>query len=160
MVIELTADQRQALDANPGHPVDVVDPATNQRYVLLARAQYERLQALLDQPSLSTSAESHGRIGPMMLRSQKAFWRELAELLKLRSKKRQWVAYHGDDRLAFGATQAEVYQEGLRHGLERGDFYVGKIEEDETPPWGTLESDRSLYEYSESPDQQRSSSAL
>ena len=36
--IELTDQQRQAIQAEPGKPVDVVDPTTKQAYVLVARA--------------------------------------------------------------------------------------------------------------------------
>jgi hypothetical protein len=32
---ELTDQQRQAIQADPGMPVDVVDPATKQAYVLV-----------------------------------------------------------------------------------------------------------------------------
>jgi hypothetical protein len=46
--IELTHEQRQALQVEPGRPVEVLDPATQQRYVLLARDQYERLRPLLE----------------------------------------------------------------------------------------------------------------
>ena len=46
--IELTDAQRQALQAEQGKPVDVVDPATRRRYVLLAHEQYERVRALLE----------------------------------------------------------------------------------------------------------------
>ena len=38
--IELTYEQLQALEAEQGTPVDVVDPATQRRYVLLAHEQY------------------------------------------------------------------------------------------------------------------------
>jgi hypothetical protein len=34
--------QRQILQAEPGKPLEVVDPATQQRYVLLAWAVYDR----------------------------------------------------------------------------------------------------------------------
>ena len=36
----------------------------------------------------------------------------------------------------------------FRRGLNRGEFFVGKLEAepDGIPPWGTFESDRSLYE--------------
>ena len=46
--IELTDAQRQALQAEQGKPVDVVDPATRRHYVLLAREQYERVRTLLE----------------------------------------------------------------------------------------------------------------
>lgn len=145
--IELTDQQRQALQAEQGKPVDVVDPATKQRYVLLAHEQYERVRSLLEQPP-GVGEEARRRIGSMMLRSMQAYWRDLPELLKHRSRTRRWVAYHGDERVAFGRADVEVYQECFRRGLQRGEFYVGILETEPEgiPPWGTLESDRSLYE--------------
>jgi hypothetical protein len=85
-----------------------------------------------------------------MLRSMQAFWRDLPELLRLRSKGR-WVAYHGDERVAFAEDDVAAYQECFRRGLQRGEFYVGKLEArpDGVPPWGTLVADRSLYEFAE-----------
>jgi hypothetical protein len=59
------------------------------------------------------------------------------------------VAYHGDERIGFGKTQTEVYQECFRRGLQRGEFYVGWIEADEIPPWGTIQGDWSLYEFTD-----------
>jgi hypothetical protein len=45
--IHLTDDQRRALQAEQDRPIDVIDPATQQRYVLLAREQSERMRSLL-----------------------------------------------------------------------------------------------------------------
>jgi hypothetical protein len=42
-MIELSEAQQRALQAEQGRPVEVVDPATQQRYVLLTRQQYERI---------------------------------------------------------------------------------------------------------------------
>ncbi len=44
MAIELTPEQRQCLEAHPDLPVEVIDPATQRRYVLVAREQFDRLQ--------------------------------------------------------------------------------------------------------------------
>ncbi len=43
------------------------------------------------------------------------------------------------------------YQECFRRGLKHEEFYVGPLEADPDglPPWGTLEGDRSLYEFTE-----------
>ena len=49
--IELTNEQSQALVAEGGKPLNLVDPATMQRYVLIAQEQYERVQELLEQES-------------------------------------------------------------------------------------------------------------
>jgi hypothetical protein len=49
MAIELTPEQRQSLEAHPDLPIEVVDPATQRRYVLVAREQFDRLQPAADQ---------------------------------------------------------------------------------------------------------------
>ena len=51
-------------------------------------------------------------------------------------------------------NNALAMQEAFRRGLERSDFYVGILEADPEgiPPWGTLESDWSLYEADDSTD--------
>jgi hypothetical protein len=48
VAIELTEAQRRMLQAGRREPVEVVDPATQQRYVLLAREQYEQVRPLLE----------------------------------------------------------------------------------------------------------------
>jgi hypothetical protein len=151
--IHLTNEQVQALEHSGEQPPTAIDPRTNTAYVLVRADVYERARSLLEQALPSAPSEPRVAIAPAMLRSQQAFWRDLPELLKLKSKTRQWVAYHGDERVGFGKTKTEVYQECLRRGLQRGDFYVGKIEEEETPPWGMLEGDRSLYEFADSSEE-------
>src|SRR2546423_1437759 len=126
--IELTDAQRQALPSERGKTVDVVDPATRQRYVLLAWEQYERIRSLLEEPAPPSAPEPPAGMTSLMFQSQQAFWRDLPELLKLRSRKRQWVAYHGDERIGFGKTGTDLYQECFRRGLQRGEFYVGLLE--------------------------------
>jgi hypothetical protein len=46
-MIELTAEQHQALVANSAEPVRAIDPATNAEYVLVRAEVYERIKALL-----------------------------------------------------------------------------------------------------------------
>jgi len=152
MAIQLTEEQRQALLAE-GMPVDVVDPATQQRYVLLAREHYERVRALLEQETARETQEPSAGIPPGILRSQQAYWRDLPELMKLKSRKHQWVAYQGDARIGFGRTNVELYQACLRRGLERSEFYVGKLVADPEgiPPWGSTPIEVSLYEFTDAP---------
>jgi hypothetical protein len=45
MAIELTSEQRQAILAHPGGPIDVIDPTTQRIYVLVAREEYEKGRA-------------------------------------------------------------------------------------------------------------------
>jgi hypothetical protein len=68
------------------------------------------------------------RLDPQIERSQNAFRRDLPELLRRKDLSRQWVAYHGDQRVAFGRSKTELYQECLRRGLVRGTFVVRSIE--------------------------------
>jgi hypothetical protein len=55
-----------------------------------------------------------------------AFWHDLPQLLQERPG--QWVAYHGDRQLGFGATRFELWQECLRKGLVPEEFLVRSIE--------------------------------
>ncbi len=84
----------------------------------------------------------------MVLRAQRAFWRDLPGLLMNRRNHRKWAAYHGDERLTVTRSEVAAYQECFRRGLNRGEFYVGKLDAhaDGIPPRGTIECDRSLYE--------------
>jgi hypothetical protein len=149
VAIELTDAQRQALQAEQGPPVAVVDPATQQRYVLLAQEQYERVRMLLEEAEPPTALEPPTGMTPLMLRSQQAFWRDLPDLLQRKTKKRRWAAYHGDERIGLGKTSTELYQECFRRGLQCGEFYVGFLEPRETPPWASTPLEVSLYECSD-----------
>jgi hypothetical protein len=147
-MIELNAEQRQAMAQ--GQPVRIVDPLTHDAYVLVRAEEYERLANAPQRPA----GQPHPEIAPLMLRSQQAFWRDLPGLLMNRRNHRKWAAYHGEDRVAIARSKADAYQECLRRGLSRGEFYVGKLEAapDGIPPWGTIECDRSLYEFTD-PDE-------
>ena len=52
---------------------------------------------------------------------------DLAELMRLKSQKVRWVAYHGDERIGLGATETELYQLCTQRGLKEEEFYVGQI---------------------------------
>jgi hypothetical protein len=81
-------------------------------------------------------------------------WRDLPGLLNNRWNRGTWSAYHGEQRVAISRSEVDADQECFRRGLNRGEFYVGKLEPDPEgiPPWGTFESDRSLYEFTD-PDE-------
>jgi hypothetical protein len=51
-MIELTQQQQQALDAEP-RPARVVDPRTQQAYILVAAEQYEQIKDLFDSGPLT-----------------------------------------------------------------------------------------------------------
>lgn len=53
MTTQITDQQRAAIAAVGDRPIDVVDPQTNRRYVLISREQYERLKPLFEDDPLS-----------------------------------------------------------------------------------------------------------
>jgi hypothetical protein len=64
----------------------------------------------------------------MIQRSQQAFRRDLAQLLRTKEgQAHQWVAYHGDERIGFGLSKRRLYQECLRRGLTEQEFVVRRI---------------------------------
>jgi hypothetical protein len=142
-MIELSAEQRQAI--GQGEAVRIIDPLTQDVLVLLRAEDFECLLGISARP------EDHPpspEISPQMLRSQRAFWRDLPELLKKKRNRGKWAAYHGEERVTIVRTDVEAYRECFRRGLECGDFYVGKLKADPEgiPPWGTHHSDWSFYE--------------
>jgi len=141
-MIELNPEQRQAMAQ--GQPVRIIDPLTHDAYVLVPAAEYEHLAGAPQRPA----GQPHPGIPPMILRSQQAFWRDLPGLLMDRRNHRKWAAYHGEERVTITRSKVDAYQECFRRELNRGEFYVGKLDAhpDGIPPWGTIECDRSLYE--------------
>jgi hypothetical protein len=134
MNLQLTDEQRQALASQGNRPVPVVDPATNARYVLLPAEAYQRLCALApadanapDQAGAVEAPPYGPGIPPGIQRSKDAFLRDLPALLQIKKRQGQWVAYHGEERLGFARTQAELDQLCFRRGLKLVDFYVGWI---------------------------------
>ncbi|MBW3539377.1 MAG: hypothetical protein KY476_03835 [Planctomycetes bacterium] len=73
---------------------------------------------------------------PMITKSIAAFRRDLPELLN--KHRGQWVAYHGDQRLGFGRSKTDLYEECFRRGLTLDDFVVCGIEE------GTFDPDEEV----------------
>jgi hypothetical protein len=151
MKLELTEQQQQQLRLNGDGPVEVVDPHTKRSYVLIAREQFEKVRSLLDDaPEPSERSENVSTmIEPQMLRSQQAFWRDLPQLLQRRKWRGQWVCYHGDERIGIAKDDCELVQRCLKLGIQRGDFYIGRIKERPTAPWVCEELEESLVEFTD-----------
>jgi hypothetical protein len=49
MILNLTDDQRQAIEEHGGTPIPFFDVATNSSYVLIRAEQYEKVRALLEE---------------------------------------------------------------------------------------------------------------
>lgn len=90
-------------------------------------------------------------IPPGIRRSQEAFWRELPVLLRSRNKGR-WVAFHGDERVGFGASQAELYRACFRRGFRSNEVFVGRVEPHDVAPWEPIEIESSFGRIDEDVD--------
>jgi CheY-like chemotaxis protein len=84
------------------------DPAWSRRVLTVIKARFE------------------DPIPPIIVRSQKAFERDLDDLLK--THYRQWVAYHGDEQIGFGRSQTALIERCFRRGLREDQFVVRSIE--------------------------------
>lgn len=118
----LTPEQRQAIERAGGEPVPVEDPETNRAYYLVGREVVEQLWDLMRRRPVGELVIPEG-----IIRSKAGFLKDLAELMRLKSRKVQWAAYHGDERVGLGATETELYQLCAQRGLKEEEFYVGQI---------------------------------
>jgi hypothetical protein len=72
-----------------------------------------------EQAELPESLAAHyARIEKLIQLSHKTFMRELPELLKRHH--RQWVAYHGDQRLGFGGSKTKLSKQWHARGVPQG----------------------------------------
>ena len=129
--IELSDEQRQALQAEQGKPLDDVDRATKQRYVLLLREQFDRLRTPLEPVSPAELNE----VPPGILRSQQAFWRDLPELLKNKKDRGRWVCYRGDVRIGVAESDEPLIRECIRRNIPDDEYGLFTIEPRAIPPW-------------------------
>ena len=135
-MLELTEQQRHAVEEQAGGPVEVIDPETQCAYVLLARERYERMRSLLGSERAPTDRVAEGAldIPPGILHSQQAFWRNLPHLLSQPKVRGGWVCYHGDERVGIGSYEELIRECGLR-GIPDDASYLGRIHPRELPPW-------------------------
>jgi hypothetical protein len=85
---------------------------------------------------------------PGVQRSKQAYLRDLPDLLADPRYRRQWVAYHGEERIAHAPTETALYQECRQRGLRDDEFYIGMV----VPPLAEPETmDPSGEEYTEQP---------
>lgn len=120
-MIELSPEQRQIL-AGPG-PARVVDPESNQMYVLIRADQYERLPPFLEDQPAAPAPE----IPPGIRRSQETLRRDLPGLLQNRRLCGRWIAYHGDERIGIARDKFTLLRECIRRGFADDEYYIGMI---------------------------------
>ena len=133
MNIELTEQQRRL--AQEGQPIDVVDPQTNEAYVLIAKQRFDQVRRHL--PSVEVPFEE---VAEGIRLSREALRRDLPELLKQKRLVGQWVAYHRNERIGIARRQQPLIKECIKRGLDDDEFYIGwidpceLIEEEEVEP--------------------------
>src|SRR5262249_4188455 len=120
-MIELSPEQRQVL-AGPG-PAHILDPETNQTYVLIRAELYERLRPLLEDRPASNLPE----IPPGIRRAQEALPRDLPQLLENRRLRGRWIAYHADERIGIARDKFTLIEECIRRGFADDEYYIGMI---------------------------------
>jgi hypothetical protein len=135
----------QLLELDGPEPARAVDPRTNATYVVLRAELYERLYPLLQAQSPLVVSPS---LPPAAQQSKAAFLRDLPNLLSDKRKTHKWVAYHGDECIAFGVSQRELFKTCFERGLREDECYVGMIVPHAPEPETV---DPSLFEFEESP---------
>jgi hypothetical protein len=132
MKIELTEQQRQLV--REGKPIDVVDPQTNEAFVLIPRQQFEELRPPPAPPTNSSIIPEGIRL------SQQAFRRALPQLLQQKRLVGQWVAFNRQEQIGLALDANTLLRACLNRGLGEDEFYIGwidpceLIEEEEVEP--------------------------
>jgi hypothetical protein len=126
-MIELNAALQEALQAQQGEPLRLVDPSTQRAYVLLPAEDFERLQP-------SPVAEPTIDMAPGIRRSKDAFLRDLPSLLADRRNVGLWTAYHGTERIGISRDSRALIRIIVRRGIKDDEFYLGVIHPYEPEP--------------------------
>jgi len=140
MRLELTEQQKQTIDGlrkQGEEVVEVGDPAAKVNYVLITRTHYEQIRSLLGhtaEPGATPPVELV--VAPGILRSQRAYRRDLPELLARKEWLRKWVCYRGDERIGIAPTKLALMRECLKRGWNDDEFMIGIIE-----PQGFIEEE-------------------
>jgi hypothetical protein len=103
---------------SPGRTEATPTPPFSTRYVLEDGTIIEGVKR--------PSTPEELRVYLIGVRGLKTFHKELAQLLK--EYPRQWVAYHGAQRIGIAPTDIELYQQCLRRGIPEGEFVIRWIE--------------------------------
>ncbi len=79
-----------------------------------------------DEPPLERSIIADMEVPPMIQQALDKHRRDLPELMKKHA--RQWVAYHGEQRLGFGRSKRKLYRKYLDRGLSIDELVVLGVE--------------------------------
>lgn len=141
-MLELSEEQRQALEQHPGVPLEIIHPQTRRVYLLVEAEQYRRMCG----PDGGDLEEPPLPLPPGIARARAAFRRDLPQLLGDARWRGKCVAYAWDERIAIADSCTELIRECLRRGLADDEFYLGVIEpaaavDEEDVSYGLLEAE-------------------
>ncbi len=134
-MIELTKEQQKSLDRED--PPRALDPRTQETYVLVRSAVYDRLVFVRNEQV----SESCLTIANGIRASQEAFWNDLPGLLKQPAIVGSWAAYNRKDRIGIPAVPRQMRRAIQRLGIPRGEYYMAVIRPRDLPPWEIEEVD-------------------
>jgi Family of unknown function (DUF5678) len=81
----------------------------------------------MPQPTTNRPAGAEGAWNEALIeQAWEAFQREAPLLIPEHAG--EWVAYHGEKRVGFARTRAEVWQACLDKGLPEGEFWVFNVQ--------------------------------
>jgi hypothetical protein len=133
-VIQLTEEQRQAVAAHQGRPVEVVDPVTRRSYMLIAAETYQRVRDVLEaedtpaQTAGSAPSPSAPAAPPLAEgRPMRQRLRDLATTPEVAEEIRRYCKHLGLSR----KKSREWVEEDLKLQYYFGGRYVGYLETEE-----------------------------
>jgi hypothetical protein len=104
----------------------VVNPRTNEPYVLIRADEYERMRSAL--PAGPAPGSAKFEIPAGIRRSREEQRRDLPKLLENQKLFHPWAAYHGDERIDIARNKVALLRECLRRGLRADECYIGWID--------------------------------
>lgn len=139
-MIELTPEQQQALDASPAIPPVLVDPRTEEKYILVKASDFAQTHPRAEyEPPLESLMSEGIRLARAAIR------RDLPAMLAERRTRGKWAGYGRDTRVIVDKNYEKVLNECFRRGYRDDEIMVIKVEPDAIND--DFEVDRTFVEF-------------
>jgi hypothetical protein len=76
---------------------------------------------------------------PGIIKSMKAYMRELPALLANPKHDGWWVCYHGDERIGIAYKGRELLRKCVERGFQEDEIYIGIIQKQDPDEWAGLD---------------------